>query len=103
VDQKFFQEQLESEDLRQLLEETASACAGRPLRVEVALSDRKKESPPEPPPPAQQALREKVLQEPLVRSFLETFQGEIEEIKPLGAASPETEGNDRRSDRTNKR
>ena len=103
VDQKFFQEQLESQDLRQLLEETASACAGRPLRVEVALSDRKKEPPPEPPPPSQQALREKVLQEPLVRSFLETFQGEIEEIKPLGAASSETEGNDRRSDRTNKR
>ena len=103
VDQKFFQEQLESEDLRQLLEETASACAGRPLRVEIALSDRKKESPPDPPPPSQQALREKVLQEPLVRSFLETFQGEIEEIKPLGAASSETEGNDRRSDRTNKR
>ena len=103
VDQKFFQEQLESEDLRQLLEETASACAGQPLRVEIALSDRKKESPPEPLPPSQQALREKVLQEPLVRSFLETFQGEIEEIKPLGAASSETEGNDRRSDRTNKR
>ncbi len=103
VDQKFFQEQLESEDLRQLLEETASACAGRPLRVEIALSDRKKESPPDPPPPSQQGLREKVLQEPLVRSFLETFQGEIEEIKPLGAASSETEGNDRRSDRPNKR
>ncbi len=103
VDQKFFQEQLESEDLRQLFEETASACAGRPLRVEIALSDRKKESPPEPPPPSQQALREKVLQEPLVRSFLETFQGEIEEIKPLGATSSETEGSNRRSDRTNKR
>ncbi len=102
-DQKFFKEQLESEELRQVLEKTASACAGRPLRVEVALLDRKKESPPEPPPPSEEALREKVLKEPLVRSFLETFQGEVEEIKPLGRAPSEPEGNDRRSDRTNKR
>ena len=102
-DQKFFQEQLESEELRQVLEKTASACAGRPLRVEVALLDRKKESPPEPSPPSDEALREKVLKEPLVRSFLETFQGEVEEIKPLGRAPSEPEGNDRRSDRANKR
>lgn len=103
VDQKFFQEQLESKELRQVLEETASACAGRPLRVEVALSDRKKESQPEPPPPSQEALREKVLKEPLVRSFLETFQGEIEEIKPLDRAPSDPDGNDQRSDRANKR
>ena len=103
VDQKFFQEQLQDEDMRRVLEETASECAGRPLRVEVALSDRKKESPPESPPPSQEALREKVLKEPLVRSFLETFRGEVEEIKPLGGAASDLKGKDRPSNRTNKR
>jgi DNA polymerase-3 subunit gamma/tau len=103
VDQKFFQEQLESQELRQVLEKTASECAGRPLRVAVALLDRKKESPPQPTPPSEEALREKVLKEPLVRSFLETFQGEVEEIKPLGRAPSDPEGNDQQSDRANKR
>ena len=102
-DQKFFQEQLQDEDMRHLLEEAASACAGRPLRVEIALSDRKKESPPEPPPPSQEALEEKVLKEPLVRSFLETFQGEIEEIKPLDRAPSAPKQKTQQSDRANKR
>ena len=94
VTQEFFQEQLEQEDLRHLLENTASECAGRPLRVEVALSDRKVAPAPEPPTPTQDTLREKALREPLVRSFLETFQGEIEDIKPL-QTSPEDPPSDR--------
>jgi hypothetical protein len=93
VDQEFFREQLEKEDLRRLLEKTASECAGRPLRVEVALSQPKEESLPEPtgetPAPSPDALRERALKEPLVRSFLETFQGEIEEVRPLTDASPD--------------
>jgi DNA polymerase-3 subunit gamma/tau len=95
VDQEFFQEQLEREDLRQILEKTASECAGRPLRVEVALS-REGDAEPTPAPAApEDALRERVLKEPLVRSFLETFQGEIEEIKPLESASPDEGSSDR--------
>jgi DNA polymerase-3 subunit gamma/tau len=95
VDQEFFQEQLEREDLRQILEKTASECAGRPLRVEVALS-REGDAEPTPAPAApEDALRERVLKEPLVRSFLETFQGEIEEIKPLESASPDDQSSDR--------
>ncbi len=90
VSQEFSRTELDREDLRGLLAKTASECAGRTLRVEIASSDGKPEPTPEPEPPSppkQDVLREKVLKEPLVRSFLETFQGEIEEIKSLETSS----------------
>ena len=89
ISQEFSRTELGREDLRGLLVKTASECAGRTLQVEIASSDRKPKPAPEPAsPPQQDLLREKVLKEPLVRSFLETFQGEIEEIKSL-ETSPE--------------
>ncbi len=89
--QEFSRTELDREDLRGLLAKTASECSGRTLRVEIASSDGKPKPAPEPEPPSppkQDVLREKVLKEPLVQSFLETFQGEIEEIESL-ETSPE--------------
>ena len=89
--QEFSRTELDREELRSLLAKAASECAGRTLRVEIASSDGKPKPAPEPEPPSppkQDVLREKVLKEPLVRSFLETFQGEIEEIRSL-ETSPE--------------
>jgi hypothetical protein len=92
--QEFSRTELDREDLRGVLAKTASECAGRALRVEIAPSPSSGvESVPAakteaPSPPKRDALRDKVLKEPLVRSFLETFQGEIEEVRSL-ETSPE--------------
>ena len=101
--QEFSRTELDREDLRSILAKAASECAGRTLRVEIASSASRgsagasgspgieptptSELEPTTPPKAD-ALRDKVLKEPLVRSFLETFKGEIEEIRSL-ETSPE--------------
>ncbi|MGH9462055.1 MAG: hypothetical protein ACRD1X_12600, partial [Vicinamibacteria bacterium] len=110
--QEFSRTELDREDLRSILAKAASECAGRTLRVEIASSASSGStdlpgSPGSPEasgslgiepslaselepttPPKRDALRDKVLKEPLVRSFLETFQGEIEDIRSL-ETSPE--------------
>jgi hypothetical protein len=116
--QEFSRTELDREDLRSILAKAASECAGRTLRVEIASSapsgsTASPSSPGSPgassssgslgslgieptltseleptTPPKPDALRDQVLKEPLVRSFLETFQGEIEEVRSL-ETSPE--------------
>jgi hypothetical protein len=93
--QEFSRTELDREDLRTILAKAASECAGRTLRVEIASSASSGSTGPvgiepalaselEPTtPPKREALRDKVLKEPLVRSFLETFQGEIEDVRSL--------------------
>jgi DNA polymerase-3 subunit gamma/tau len=107
--QEFSRTELDREDLRSILAKAASECAGRTVRVEIASSASLALSgspgsagsagveptpAPEPAPPKPDALRDKVLKEPLVRSFLETFQGEIEEIQSL-ETSPEGQSSER--------
>ena len=90
VDQPFLREQIQAEDFRKLLEQEASQVAGRTLRVEVhfAEPDKEQEEPArkEDVSKGQEELFRRAVKDPMVRGFVETFQGEVEEVRPLDAA-----------------
>jgi DNA polymerase-3 subunit gamma/tau len=91
ADQPFLCEQIEQADFRRLLEEEASAVAGRKLKVEVRLSKPDKsevETSQGDETKARRELFERAMKDPMVRGFKETFQGEVEDVRPL---APETE------------
>ncbi len=87
VDQPFLREQIQAEDFRKLLEQEASQVAGRTLRVEVRFAepDKEQEEPArkEEVAKGQEELFRRAVKDPMVRGFVETFQGEIEEVRPL--------------------
>jgi DNA polymerase-3 subunit gamma/tau len=91
VDQPFLREQIQEEEFRKLLEKEASQVAGRPLRIEVRFADfEKKEEEParkEEAPGKQTDLLERAMKDPMVRGFVETFQGEVEEVRPLDSSN----------------
>jgi len=79
-------EQLQQKALKQLLEEQASNLLGRKLSVTVVLTPKATgadEAPPKPPAEdgESQTLRELADRHPLVRQFIDTFQGEIESVQ----------------------
>jgi DNA polymerase-3 subunit gamma/tau len=94
--QQFIREQLEQEEFRGILEKEASEIAGRPVKIELSFSEP--EGPRETPTPEEtkadkKALLERAVSDPMVRSFVETFQGEVEEVRALDGAAP-TENDD---------
>ena len=86
-DQQVLAEQLQQKALKQLLEEQASNLLGRKLSVTVELTrkaTRAHEVPPSKSPAedgGSRTLRERADRDPLVRQFIETFQGEIESVQ----------------------
>ena len=89
-DQKILAEQLQQKALKQLLEDQASTLLGRKVSVKVELTReaaQADEVTPKPPNPApvvddgSETLRERADRDPLVRQFIDTFQGEIESVQ----------------------
>lgn len=86
-DQTVLVEQLQQKALKGLLEEQASSLAGRKLVVKVELTAAAKSvdevAPAESPPQDGEKvnLREQADRDPLVRQFIDTFQGEIESVQ----------------------
>ena len=93
-DQKILAEQLQQKALKQLLEDQASKLLGRKVSVTVELTREAVQADaltPETPNSApvvddgSETLRERADRDPLVRQFIDTFQGEIESVqKPDG-------------------
>jgi DNA polymerase-3 subunit gamma/tau len=99
ADQPFLREQIEHSDFRQLLEKEASEVAGRALRVEVRISapnEPKDETPPEKESEARNELYERAMKDPMVRGFVETFKGEVDDVRPRHSESETKPGNTKR-------
>ncbi len=84
-EQKALAEQLREKALLGLLEEQAASVFGRKLAVSIELveGEREKEAeaaPERKPRPAGGGIEERAKQDPLVKRFVETFQGEVEDI-----------------------
>jgi hypothetical protein len=90
-DQRVLAEQLRDKSLLALLEEQVAAVFGRKLAIAVEVIDNGAkpvaEAAPMPPGgPGKEArrgeggLEERAKQDPLVKRFVETFQGEVEDI-----------------------
>jgi len=82
--QELIREQVEQPDCRQLLEQWLSELAGRPLAVETIVVEPPVQPAPDSHPSEEATLRERALKEPLVRAFLETLQGEVEDVRAPG-------------------
>ena len=86
-DQKVLAEQLQQKALNELLEEQASNLLGRKLSVKVELTHETTQADEVIPgrPPADdggsRTLRERADRDPLVRRFIDTFQGKIESVQ----------------------
>jgi hypothetical protein len=93
--QQFVREQIEQEELRRILETEASEVAGRRLRIELGSYQPPEAPVPEESSPAKDELYERATRDPLVRSFVETFQGEVEEVRALGSDSAAKSERDR--------
>ena len=87
---KVLAEQLEQKRLKDLLEEQASRLANRKLSVTVRVQENgaSKDAPPRAPVEApikedesSEDLQERARRDPLVRQFIDTFQGEIQSVK----------------------
>jgi hypothetical protein len=99
VEQQFVREQIEQEDVRRLLEKEASEVAGRSIRVEMRVSspDQPEETTSsEGEKKAKDELFERAMEDPMVRGFVETFQGEVEDVRPISAPSETKPGNAKR-------
>jgi hypothetical protein len=87
-DHKLLHERLEQKESRELLDRCASEVAGSSLRVEIGIEGV--ESPPSPEEKRDDerhsALRERALEDPLVRRFVETFQGEVDDVRDVDRA-----------------
>jgi DNA polymerase-3 subunit gamma/tau len=84
-ERKALAEQLQQKALQELLEDQASSLLGRTVRVAVELVSEAKDESAAPPPSASpgksEDLRERADRDPLVRQFVDTFQGEIERVE----------------------
>jgi len=93
-EQRVLAEQLREKSLMALLEEQVAAVFGKKLAISVEVIENgdkpKAEAPPEKPGdpgkpvnearPGEGGLEERAKQDPLVKRFVETFQGEVEDI-----------------------
>jgi DNA polymerase-3 subunit gamma/tau len=84
--QRFLREALETPESRALLREAAAEAVGRPVEVVVAVDDAAEAA--EPPPDAgnggagrRRRLLEEAMKEPQVRRVLETFGGQVVDIR----------------------
>jgi DNA polymerase-3 subunit gamma/tau len=83
AEHKVLVEQLQQKALLSVLEEQASELAGRKLSVAVAILESVPAEVEEGRGDARpQGLREAAEQDPLVKRFVETFQGEVEDVHP---------------------
>jgi hypothetical protein len=99
INQQFVREQIEQEDIRRLLEKEASEVAGRSIRVEMRVSSTGKPeevSASEGEKKVKDELFERAMGDPMVRGFVETFQGEVEDVRPISAPSETKSGNAKR-------
>jgi len=80
--QEFFREQLDAEASRNVVEKLATEVAGRAIRIETALVTKAAPKAPVGAAAPPDALRQRALDEPLVRAFVETLQGEVEDVRP---------------------
>ncbi|MFQ5792388.1 MAG: hypothetical protein ACE5JI_18115, partial [Acidobacteriota bacterium] len=88
AEQKILHNELVQEDSRRLIEQTVREVAGRPLRVEVYLSAPAESEPSEAADASgSEELRKRALSDSLLRRFVETFQGEVEDIRALPGRS----------------
>jgi hypothetical protein len=82
-EQKVLAEQLREKPLFALLEEQVASVFGRKIAVSVEVAGNGAEPPAEAPPaPARSegGLEERAKRDPLVQRFVDTFQGEVEDI-----------------------
>lgn len=95
--QQFIREQIEQDEFRGILEKEASELLGRPIKMAFGFSEPEK---PKEAAPLEEsksnadkaALYERAVKDPMVRRFVETFQGEVDEVRALDRDS-ETEKN----------
>ncbi|MGH9322513.1 MAG: hypothetical protein ACRD3V_21845, partial [Vicinamibacteria bacterium] len=86
-EERFFAEQLLEKSVLSLVEEQLTAVAGRKLRIAVEVLEnggKPTESHPEmesKSEPSGAGLEERARQDPLVKRFVETFQGEVEDVR----------------------
>ncbi len=84
--QRVLAEQLQQKALKELLEEQASGLVGRTIRVNIDVIRETSEAAVAPSEPQVQddtsaTLRDRANSDPLVRQFIDTFQGEIESVQ----------------------
>jgi hypothetical protein len=96
---------IEDEGLRGALEKEASETAGRPIRVAFRVSEPVEEEPPSGEAEgsedegseaevSEDELFERAIKDPLVRGFVSTFRGKVEEVLALDSGSPDEQGSD---------
>jgi hypothetical protein len=84
--QKALAEQLQQKALKELLEEQASVLVGRKLHANIHIVRDATEADLSPSEPqsddtASAGLRDRAQRDPLVRQFIDAFQGEIESVQ----------------------
>ncbi|HSF13962.1 MAG TPA: DNA polymerase III subunit gamma/tau [Vicinamibacteria bacterium] len=79
ADQKVIAEQLDEKELRTLLATQLSQLVGRDISVVVEVDDPRKL---EPLSPDRNSVRSQAEDDPLVQRFVDTFQGEVEDVLP---------------------
>ncbi len=82
-EQKVLAEQLREKSLLALLEEQVASVFGRKIVVSVEVAENGAERPAETPPAPSRSevgLEERAKRDPLVKRFVDTFQGEVEDI-----------------------
>jgi DNA polymerase-3 subunit gamma/tau len=82
AEHKVLVEQLQQKALLSVLEEQVSELAGRKLSVAVAILEGAPAAEEARVEPRQEGLRQAAERDPLVRRFVETFQGEVEDVHP---------------------
>jgi DNA polymerase-3 subunit gamma/tau len=92
AEQKVLAEQLREKALLSLLEEQAAAVFGEKLAVSVEVSESEAIPKAEVLPAAEtgrsgEGIADRVEKDPLVKRFVETFQGEVEDIVPLDGST----------------
>jgi DNA polymerase-3 subunit gamma/tau len=92
AEQKVLAEQLREKALLSLLEEQAAAVFGKKLAVSVEVSESEAIPKAEVLPVAEtgrsgEGIADRVEKDPLVKRFVETFQGEVEDIVPLDGST----------------
>ena len=83
-EQQALAEQLEQKELKALLETQVSQLVGKRLSVGVEILENGQASAETPPAEGESTseLTERAQKDPMVRRFLETFQGEIQAVRP---------------------
>jgi DNA polymerase-3 subunit gamma/tau len=89
--EKALAEQLREKDLFAHLEEQLAAVFGRKLALSIEIVENGVAPGSEEPvqPPAEPGVGERAKQDPLVQRFVETFQGEVEDVTSIHRSQPQ--------------